>query len=224
MTTTDRDQTVKNRIYSKLKAEIILGHRSPGQRLTINDLTKEAGTSITPVRDALQMLGQEGLVTIKPRAGYYVSRITLKELRDLLDMRGILEVAAVERAAKVITEDQLEELKHVHAGYTGDDDQAYTRYTEENQRFHYLLAKASGNQELAEAVGRIHERLARFMVMRQAGKKLQSIHDILIDRLSVRDITGAKKAMVEELRNSRTAILEKIVQEEAGHWHVGTAK
>jgi DNA-binding GntR family transcriptional regulator len=124
----------------------------------------------------------------------------------------------------VITDDQLEELKHVHAGYTGDDDQAYTRYTEENQKFHYLLARASGNQELADAVDRIHDRLARFMVMRKAGKRLQHIHEMLIDRLSDRDIIGAKKAIVEELRNSRSAILEKIVQEEAGHWHVGMGK
>ena len=63
-----------------------------------------------------------------------------------------------------------------------------------------------------------------FMVIRKAGKKLQNIHNLLIDRLSARDITGARKALVEETRNSRSAILEKVVQEEVGHWHVGVGK
>ena len=218
----DRGRTAKNRIYAKLKGEIILGHRSPGERLTIDDLKRSFGTSTTPVRDALQMLGQEGLVTIKPRAGYFVTRITLKELGDMLELREILEVAAVERAAENISSDQLEALKTIHAGYTGDDDLAYTRYTEENQRFHYLLAKSSGNQELADAVRRIHDRLARFMVIRKAGKSLQKIHGRLIDRLAARDVVGARRAVIEEVRGSRTAILDKIMREEAANWHVGT--
>jgi DNA-binding GntR family transcriptional regulator len=173
------------------------------------------------VRDALQMLNQEGLVTIKPRSGYFITQITLKELRDMLELREILEVAAVERAAVTITDAQLAELKKVHAGYTGDDDKAYTRYTDENRRFHYLLGQASGNQELALALRGIHDRLARFMVIRKAGEKLEDIHALLVDRLTARDVTGAIRAILDEVRNSRAAIMDRIMLEEAAFWHVG---
>lgn len=212
----------KNQIHTALRSEIILGHRKPGDRLAIDDLKARFGTSVTPVRDALQMLNQEGLITIKPRAGYFITLITLKELRDMLDLREILEVAAVERAATSITDEQLDAIRNVHAGYTGDDDQAYTRYTDENRHFHYLLAQASGNGELALALRHLHDRLARFMVIRKAGAKLEDIHALLIDRLAAHDVAGARKAIVEEVRNSRKAIMDKIMQEEAGHWHVGT--
>ncbi|HSO18114.1 MAG TPA: GntR family transcriptional regulator [Desulfosarcina sp.] len=212
----------KNQIYTTLKSEIILGRRNPGERLAVDDLKARFGTSVTPVRDALQMLNQEGLITIKPRSGYFVTRITLKTLRDMLELREILEAAAVERAAANITADQLEALRSVHAGYTGDGDRDYTRYTDENRLFHYLLAQASGNQELALAVRRLHDRLARFMVMRKAGDKLEDIHAVVIDRLTARDAAGARRAIVEEVRNSRDAILDRIMQEEADHWHVGT--
>ena len=215
-------RTSKNQIYATLRSEIILGHRKPGERLAVDDLKTRFGTSVTPVRDALQMLNQEGLITIKPRSGYFITQITLKALRDMLELREILEVAAVERAAEAITDSQLEALKKVHAGYTGDDDQAYTRYTDENRRFHYLLAQASGNQELALALRGLHDRLARFMVIRKAGKNLENIHDRLIDRLEARDAAGARQAILEEVRNSRLAIMDRIMQEEAAHWHVGT--
>jgi DNA-binding GntR family transcriptional regulator len=221
MPTATTSRSTKKQIYAALRSEIILGHRKPGERLAVDDLKSRFGTSVTPVRDALQMLNQEELITIKPRAGYFVTWITLKELRDMLELREILEVAAVERAAETVTEEQLNELKQVHAGYAGDDDQAYTRYTDENRRFHYLLARASGNQELALALRRLHDRLARFMVMRKAGKNLENIHAVLIERLEAHDVAGARKAILEEVRNSRLAIMDRIMQEEAANWHVG---
>lgn len=215
------ERASKKQIYNTLKSEIILGHRCPGERLAVDDLKTRFGTSVTPVRDALQMLSQEGLITIKPRSGYFITRITLKELRDLLELREILEVAVVERAAVAITDAQVDALRAVHSGYTGDDDRAYTRYTEENRRFHYLMAQASGNQELALALRGLHDRLARFMVIRRAGHHLEDIHALLIDRLAAHDVAGSKKVILEEVRNSRLAIMDRIMQQEAAHWHVG---
>jgi len=217
-------RTTKKQIHAVLRSEIILGHHKPGNRLAVDDLKARFGTSVTPVRDALQMLGQEGLITIKPRSGYFVTRITLKELRDMLELREILEVAAVERAAETITDDQVTALRNVHAGYTGDGDRAYTRYTDENRQFHYLLAQASGNQELALALRSLHDRLARFMVIRKAGKNLEGIHGALIERLAARDVDGTRQVILEEVRESRQAILDRIMQEEAAHWHVGTGE
>ena len=214
-------RTTKRQIHTALRSEIILGHRKPGERLAVDDLKTRFGTSVTPVRDALQMLSQEGLITIKPRSGYFVTRITLKELRDMLELREILEVAAVERAAEGITAEQVASLQRVHAGYTGDDDRAYTRYTDENRQFHYLLGQASGNQELALALRSLHDRLARFMVIRHAGKNLEEIHGVLIDRLAANDVAGARQAIIEEMRDSRLAILDHIMREEAANWHVG---
>lgn len=215
--------TSKRRIYEALRREIITGRRRPGERLAVEALAEKFSTSVTPVRDALQMLSQEALVTIKPRSGYFVTRITLKALRDMLDLREILEVAAVERAAMRITDDEIEELKAVHEGYSGDDDESYARYTDENQRFHYLIACASGNRELSVAVGQIHDRLARFMVIRKGGQILQAAHGRVIERLAERDAAGAREVLQDEIRASGAAILERVMQEDAENWELGTA-
>lgn len=214
------DETTKSLIYKKLRRSIIMGSRESGERLNVEAIAEEYNTSVTPVRDALQMLSHEGLVDIKPRSGYFVKSITLKQLRDLLDVRRILELTAIEKAALRATEEQIEELCHVHAGYTGDDDESYDRYTDENRRFHYLLARASGNNELAELVGSLHDRLARFMVMRRAGKTMELTHEKIIEALRTQDVEAARQSLLDDIDRAHEAILDRIMEGDANSWHL----
>jgi DNA-binding GntR family transcriptional regulator len=214
------NSTSKTRIYRDVRRSIIMGHRKSGERLEIEELARRYETSVTPVRDALQMLSQEGLVTIRPRSGYFVARITLKQLRDMMDLRKTLELAAIERAALRITDEQIAELRTVHAGYTGDDDLSYDRYTDENRSFHYLVALASGNLEMAEMIAHLHDRLARFMVLRHAGKSQEITHAQIVDALQAHDVEAAKAALLDDIDSSRDAILDGVLDEVAASWHL----
>ena len=214
------NSTSKTRIYRDVRRSIIMGHRKSGERLEVEELAQHYETSVTPVRDALQMLSQEGLVTIRPRSGYFVARITLKQLRDMMDLRKTLELAAIERAALRITDEQVAELRTVHAGYTGDDDLSYDRYTDENRSFHYLIALASGNLEMAEMIAHLHDRLARFMVLRHAGRSQEITHGQIVDALQSHDAEAAKTALLEDIDYSRDAILDGVLDEVAASWHL----
>ncbi len=197
-----------------------MGRHRPGERFNVPQIAAEYNTSITPVRDALQMLSQEGLVNIKPRSGYFVASLTMKELRDMLELRRILEESAIERAALRITPEQIQQLKSVHAGYSGDDDASYDRYTEENRRFHTLLAQVSGNQELSETLGRLLDRLARFMVIRHAGAWQERSHANIIEALEARNLSAARQALIEEIDATREAILDYVMEASGGDWSV----
>lgn len=212
--------TLKNQIYAGLRSSIIMGHRLPGERIDIRQIAQHYGTSITPIREALQMLNQEGLVIIRPHSRYLVTQLTLKQLRDLLDLREILELAAAERAARKITLEQLEELVGVSAGYTGDDDESYARYTAENRRFHTLIAQATGNHELAEMVGNLHDRLARFMVLRHVGETTRHSHARIIKALRAHDMDAVRQAMLDELNETREIVLDRVIQEQGNAWHL----
>jgi GntR family transcriptional regulator, rspAB operon transcriptional repressor len=215
------DGTLKNRIYVELRRAIIMGRRPPGAKIDIREIAGHYGTSITPIREALQMLHQEGLVTIRPHSGYLVTQLTLKQLRDLFELREILELAAVERAARRITEKQIDELEGVYQGYTGDDDESYDRYTAENRRFHCLIAQATGNQELVQQLGHLHDRLARFMVARRAGEAMQQSHDRIVEALRSGDADGARQALLDELADTREYVLDHVIQEQGGSWRLG---
>jgi GntR family transcriptional regulator, rspAB operon transcriptional repressor len=214
------NSTSKTRIYRAIRRSIIVGHLKPGERLEMVELARRYETSVTPVRDALQMLSQEGLVTIRPRSGYFVVRITLKQLRDMMDLRKTLELVAIERAALRITAEQIAELRTIHAGYTGDDDLSYDRYTDENRSFHYLVALASGNLEMAEMIAHLHDRLARFMVLRHAGKSQELTHAQIVDALQAHDAEAAKAALLDDIDSSRDAILDGVLDEVAASWHL----
>ena len=222
MAATEVDSTSKSKAYRELRRSIIMGHRRPGERLNLGELVKTYGSSITPLRDALQMLSQEGLIAIRPRSGYFVRSTTLRELHELFEVREILELAAVERAAQRISDAVLAELEGVHAGYTGDDDESYDRYTDENRRFHYLIAEASGNQELAQMLGHLHDRLARFMVLRGAGKSQPYTHQHIIEALRAHDAEAARQAMLSEITETRDTILDRLIRAEGASWHLGT--
>ncbi|MEA3342256.1 MAG: GntR family transcriptional regulator [Chloroflexota bacterium] len=214
--------TSKSRIYKEIRRSIIAGHREPGERLELETLAQSHGTSVTPVRDALQMLSQEGLVAIKPRSGYFVTHITLKQLSDMLELREILELASIERAATRITKEELDQLEQVHAGYTDEGDESYDRYMDENRRFHCLIAEASGNHELAETLGHLHDRLIRFMVMCRVGKTLGARHALVIEALRTRDVAAAHQAILTEVNETHDTILERVIQKEGDSWSLGT--
>ena len=213
--------TSKTLIYKDLRRSIGVGHRKPGERLDLDELSKSYGTSITPARDALQMLSQEGLVTIKPRSGYFVTHVTLKRLRDMLNLREILEVASIELAVVRITEEQLKQLEHVHAGYTDEEDESYIRYMSENRTLHCLIAEASGNQELAETLGRLHDRLLRFMILCRVGETLESRHSLIIEALRTRDVAAARQTILAEVIKTSETILERVIEEEGAFWLLG---
>jgi DNA-binding GntR family transcriptional regulator len=187
----------------------------------MHTISEDFGVSVTPVREALQMLDQEGLVITKPRSGFFVTHITLKQLLDWLDLREILEVAAIERAVSRITDEQLVELEQVHTDYSGEDEESIERYINENRRLHCLIAEVSGNRQLAEMLGHVHDRLARFMVWSHMGESMmQYRHEHLIEALRTHDPATARQAILNELNEMRETTLERVIREEGASWHL----
>jgi DNA-binding GntR family transcriptional regulator len=84
-------------------------------------------------------------------------------------------------------------------------------------------AEASGNRQLAEMLGHVHDRLARFMVVSHAGQSmLEYRHEPLIEALRTRDPATARQAMLDELDEMREVTLEHVTREESAFWYLGT--
>jgi DNA-binding GntR family transcriptional regulator len=75
---------------------------------------------------------------------------------------------------------------------------------------------------LTEALGRLHDRLVRFMVMSDMGESLEQRHARLIEVLHSRDAAAAGQAMLDEVNETRDAILERVIEKEGPFWRLGT--
>jgi DNA-binding GntR family transcriptional regulator len=92
--------TKQQAVYQSLKDSILEGRLAPGQRLIIDDLAKEFGLSIIPVREALQLLQAERLVTIRPHAGASVSPITRESIEEVFAILEAMESITVRQIAR----------------------------------------------------------------------------------------------------------------------------
>ena len=209
--------------YTALKQEIMSGAWPPGTQLFPAELAESLAISRTPVRDALNALQQEGLVEIIPRRGYFVSRITVRDVEETFDLRLILETASARRAALRIGESEIERLAALSRRYVAGDVDSYKAYLRENQEFHLAVATATGNRLLCEALARVLDHMQRFLVLRlelsQDADGMLAEHHLLLDVFRTRDADAAAEAMRVAIEHARDAVLESIFRH-AKDWAV----
>ncbi|WP_337182900.1 GntR family transcriptional regulator [Shinella sp.] len=131
-------------IYDMLKRNLMMGRFTPGQKLPLRGLAKSLGTSLMPVRDALQRLESVGSVVSTPNRTMMVPIFSTKELEDIRTLRSILESAALERAVENRTEEELAKLKtHVADICRSAEINDIDLFLEANYHFHMMIAQMS---------------------------------------------------------------------------------
>jgi DNA-binding GntR family transcriptional regulator len=135
--------TVRARAANELRDRILTGRLRPGARVDLDEITREFGTSRTPVREALLELSYEGLVEVTPRSGITVIGITPEDAVDNFAVLAALAGKAAEWATMRITDQQLVELRELADAIDGSGDVVAA-----NRRFHRALNLASGSPRL----------------------------------------------------------------------------
>lgn len=144
-------KTKTDLIFETLLEDILTGRRIPNERLSVDAIAREYGISKVPVREAIQRLEAQRLVTLTPHVGASVAPLNHREMRGVFIARQVLEAAAAELAAGRITQAELDELDHAQgelreAVRRGD----VSELSQANARFHLTLARASGYSIFAE--------------------------------------------------------------------------
>jgi DNA-binding GntR family transcriptional regulator len=135
--------TVRSRAARELRDRILTGRLPAGTRLDLDEITREFGTSRTPVREALLELSYEGLVAVAPRSGITVLGITPEDAVDSFAVLAALSGKAAEWATVRITPDGLAELRRLARAVSDADDVVAA-----NWRFHRAVNRASGSRRL----------------------------------------------------------------------------
>lgn len=153
------DNSQSMRALVQLRDMLLNGRFAPGERLSELRLVDMLGASRSPVRLALTRLEHEGLLEMRPSGGYVVRAFTATELKDAIELRGVLEGSAARLAAErgwaphclermQECSDAMETI--VRSG--GEELDSLTRYMELNDEFHTLLMELAGSGVLKRAI------------------------------------------------------------------------
>lgn len=198
-------------VYETLRRAIVGHEFDAGEPLTEEDLSRRFKVSRTPVREALAKLERDRLVTVVPKKGAFVRTVSADEIRELYQLREVLEGLAVRLAAPRLDraglggfEARLRAMKSQGRGATFAEVRAL------GEEFHGFLVKQSGNAKLLEALEQIREQIRsvwNLSIMAPRGvRRLVHEHLALLGALKRGDARRAERLMVAHVRRVRDSI------------------
>ena len=200
-----------------LKQAILSLAFRPGELMQKSEICKQLGVSRSPVTEAMARLASEGLADIVPQAGTYVTRFSMAEIREGAFLREALELAAVERVAATISEEQLVLLKRnlrIQEALMEDGDTA--GFHQMDAELHELILSFTGYRRLASLAETawIHVNRARHLNLPKPGRMQATLteHRAIVAALEARDPEAARKATRHHLRQL-ILLLEPLVAE-----------
>lgn len=190
-------QSLREQIYQYLRDGMQTGELAPGATLNLNEISRSLGISKTPLRDALIQLETEGFVTILPRRGVRVNKLTLDDVREFYDILGALEASVVLDVFCQITPDHIQKMKQLnHAQVAALDREDYGRYYQLNLDFHGIFLNLCDNQTLMRLITPLKQRLYDFPRHRYNvtwEKRNCAEHDLFIEFIEAGDREGAAR-------------------------------
>lgn len=204
------------KVYEILWKQIVEGERRQGERLIDAELVEELGVSRTPVRHALYQLQEAGLVETSTGRGFHIVVFNADDIRELYDLRTILEISAVRAAAANIGETDLRTaLGELEVLRDEPDPERGPRFLRADVQFHHtLIAGNTGNRRLAEAIASQRAQMSVFMVggTRAPGGVSTAIneHVQILRALIDHDVDRAVMAMERHIQRVKDDVLRQI--------------
>jgi len=212
--------SLREKVYNRIRGDITYGKLSPGERLIERDLTEKFHISRSPIREALRQLESEGLITFKNYKGITVSKLSVKQVEEIYNLRWVLESYSASLSAERATKNYVANLRNLHeklkiAAETFD----LIVWLELNTLFHDSLSQNSGNSNLIQILDILKRRIYRykFMVLRVPGHLNQYIthHEGILKACEKNDGRMAEKYMkihVEHIKNVLLDYLKKSLE------------
>lgn len=214
-TNMDEFLPLRDVVFNTLRKAILTGELKPGERLLEIQLANQLGVSRTPIREAIRKLELEGLVIMMPRRGAEVAQITEKGLRDVLEVRRVLDALCTELACDRITEEEKQRLRDAcdefeKATATGDA----TVIAAADVALHDIIVEATRNQRLIQLINNLSEQMYRYRFEyikdENQHNNLVEEHRMIYESIVRCDKEGAAKAAKLHIDNQESSIIKQI--------------
>jgi DNA-binding GntR family transcriptional regulator len=196
-------------VYHELRRKLVRAELKPGSLVEEAEMMRTLGVGRTPLREALQRLVQDDLIRNVPRRGYFVTDTSASDLFHVFEVRLRLEGLSARLAAERGTEAHVEALAHlIEEGQAGIDagNEDLIWNIEIDERFHMLVAQASGNPYLVRDIARHYALSVRVLYLSHMRLTLVrdeiGVYRALYKALLKRDPVAAEAAMAQHLGDS----------------------
>jgi DNA-binding GntR family transcriptional regulator len=212
MATTQPRTQLKDEAAAHIRELIVSGQVAPGQLLRLAPLAERVGASITPVREALLLLTQDGWVTQEPNRGFRVLEITRKDVEDAYLVQSFICGELAARAAVAITPEQIAALRALDADINAHDDGDQGYLERKNYELHDLIYEAAESERLVWFV----RSASRFVPRRFWGmipgwvEHNRSGHSPVIDALEAHDPVAARATMAAHIGFAGSLLLHHL--------------
>ncbi|WZL72318.1 GntR family transcriptional regulator [Clostridiaceae bacterium 35-E11] len=210
-------------VYDMIKEKIMYCELMPGELVSEKELVEGLNVSRTPVREALKVLSGEGLITVIPKKGIQIAPLPVKKIREIYELRNILEPLSIQKAIKYLKRADIDYLKELNQklcdSYKKDDlNQAF----KEGMKIHLYIAKLSGNETLYNIIKSLREECYRGFVYylkqyldrcadefkKNTELSLSHVHSKFIHALEVRDEEAAIQYVIDDLDTVTNLLLQ----------------
>ncbi len=216
-----RGRTLPQLVQREIERLILSGDLHAGERINEVAIARRIGVSRGPVREALRMLQEAGLLVFEKNRGVTVRAITPDEASDIYELRGRLEALVCERLAVRITLDQLAEVRDLvdqmdSAARVGD----VNTYHPLNVRFHERLVEFAGSLEFSSVYYTLMKKLTLFRrhTLGQSGaiSVSNAEHQEIVAQLAARKPQAAGSAMRRHILASSARMTKSLRVFQAG--------
>lgn len=212
--------TLHEDVANKLRALIFDGKLADETRIPEKQLCERFGISRTPLREALKVLAQEGLISLLPNRGARVVKLKPSDIDEVFPVMGALEAVAGEAACRFITDEEIAEIRALHyqmaLHHTRGERADYFRL---NQQIHEKILKAARNPTLSQVYKSLSLRIrrARYVanIPRQRWDQAMQEHETILEALAARDGTRLAGLLKTHLLNKSEVVKATIRENEA---------
>jgi len=177
-----------------IRKKIINGGIKHNFKLSTRQLSEELGISRTPVREAIRRLESEGLIELLPRKGFIVKEYAIDKIKEIYEVRKILEIKAINLACKNITNRELvkiEEITQKLNRVIQNEKENISRIKKLNDEFHFAVYQASHNETLCQIIKNLWFRISGLLIMtfsmHNRGEETLQEHEIIVRALKGRN-------------------------------------
>jgi len=211
----DERKFLRDLVYEKLQQSLLEEKFNPGDKITEKEIAEELGVSRTPVREALYRLAATGLIKIIPHRGFIVSKWTVKELKDVMAVRMLLEKLAIKLAIENILPEEIEELKTLVIEIEkAVKEKNISKSSDLNTLFHDKIILASRNMELFEIMKSLKNKIWSFRIISLSSpKRLDDSfkeHREILAALTNRDISRAQELIQKHIQRINLVVEERL--------------